>query len=358
MIHVDVCDGKKMTCGVPPEQIGQYLRRSNGTVEEKGGTTPPTLHPSTLWIDVTAPTEDDWRILTEKFDFHPLAIEDAQQERQRAKVDAYDGYLFLSIRAWAGMPPKVSSDVLDMTHEVDVFLGPNYLVTIHPESVTVVESTRKRWERNPAHIGIKPAYLLYLLFDAVIDDYFPVMDELDAAIDDLESDLYSEPKIDPRTGSPLLPDMKPALHLKKRLLLLRQAVAPHRDILNYLLRTDDQSLMPRKLHVFYQDVYDHTLRLTEQIDLHRDIMGGVMDSMMAQASNRIAETSNRMNQVMKTMTAISTILMSSALISGIYGMNVNIPLVQHSTYAFEILIGLMVAVSVGLALYFKRIHWI
>jgi magnesium transporter len=345
-----------MTCGVPPEQIGQYLRRSNGIAADKIDT-PPTLHPSTLWIDVTDPTEDDWRLLTEKFDFHPLAVEDAQHARQRAKVDVYDGYLFLSLRAWAGMPHKVSSDVLEITHEIDVFLGPNYLVTIHPETVTVVEETRKRWERNPGHIGIKPAYLLYLLFDAVVDDYFPVMDDLDAAIDDLESELYSEPKTDSRTGALVPPDMKPALALKKRLILLRQAVAPHRDILNYLLRTDDQSLMPRKLHVFYQDVYDHTLRLTEQIDLHRDIMGGVMDSMMTQASNRMAETSNRMNQVMKTMTAISTILMSAALISGIYGMNFDHMPELHWKYGYAWSLGLMATVATALVIYFKRIRW-
>lgn len=351
MIHVNVCDGKRMTCDVPPEQIGHFLKRPNTLPEEKNGTN------SSLWIDVTAPTEDDWRILTEQFDFHPLAIEDAQQERQRAKVDAYDGYLFLSVRAWAGMPQNITSDVLDLTHEIDIFLGPNYLVTIHQEAVSVVDDTRKRWERNPGNIGIKPAYLLYLLLDAVVDDYFPVMDELDTAIDDLESELYGDVKTDPHTGAPLLPDMKPALALKKRLLLLRQAVAPHRDILNYLLRTDDQTLLSRKLHVFYQDVYDHTLRLTEQIDLHRDIMGGVMDSMMAQASNRMAETSNRLNQIMKTMTAISTILMSSALISGIYGMNFDFMPELHWKYGYVWSLGLMVTVATGLAIYFKRIRW-
>ncbi len=345
-----------MLCDVPPEEIGQHLRRPNGNADAKNGN-PPTLYSPTLWIDVTAPTEDDWRILTEKFDFHPLAVEDAQQERQRAKVDSYDGYLFLSVRTWAGMPQQITSDVLDLTHEIDIFLGPNYLVTIHHEPVPVVEDTRKRWERNPAHIGIKPAYLLYLLLDALVDDYFPVMDELDMAIDVLETDLYSEVRNDPRTGALVLPDMKPALTLKKRLLLLRQAVAPHRDILNYLLRTDDQTLLPRKLHVFYQDVYDHTLRLTEQIDLHRDIMGGVMDSMMAQASNRMAETSNRLNQVMKTMTVISTILMSASLISGIYGMNLPNMWLQHSPHAFNIIMGVIASVAVLLFLFFRRIKW-
>ncbi|MBC7804737.1 MAG: magnesium/cobalt transporter CorA [Akkermansiaceae bacterium] len=345
-----------MTPDVPPEQIGQYLKRPSASAQEKNGT-PPTLYLPTLWIDVTAPTEDDWRILKEQFDFHPLAIEDAQNERQRAKVDAYDGYLFLSVRTWAGIPQKVTSDVLDLTHEIDIFLGPNYLVTVHQEPVSVVNDTRKRWERNSAQIGIKPAYLLYLLLDAVVDDYFPVMDDLDTAIDDLESELYSDVPADPHTGERRLPDMKPALVLKKRLLLLRQAVAPHRDILNYLLRTDDQSLMPRKLHVFYQDVYDHTLRLTEQIDLHRDIMGGVMDSMMTQASNRMAETSNRLNQVMKTMTVISTILMSASLISGVYGMNFDFMPELHWKYGYAWALGLMATVATGLALYFKRIRW-
>lgn len=160
-------------------------------------------------------------------------------------------------------------------------------------------------QQNPEYLRSEPSFLLYLLLDALVDDYFPAMDALDVAIDEVEMAIYE---------SEDAPDFKPAVAIKKRLLLLRQAVSPLRDILNELLRIDNPNLISPETRIFYQDVYDHTLRLVEQVDLHRDIMGGVMDILMSQ-------TSNRLNQVMKTLTGISTILMSAALISGIYGMN-------------------------------------
>ncbi len=350
MINVHLCTGKRVSSDVSPDDIRQTLANSaSGGTEDKNGTT--------LWVDVAAPTPDDWQTLAAQFDFHPLAIEDAQAEQQRPKVDVYDDYLFLSVRAWAGLPEAVTNDVADVTHEIDIFLGTNYVVTIHNGSVTALDETHKRWMRNPAFVSTKPAYLLYTILDTVVDEYFPVMDALDSAIDAIETEIYADNGVDPRTGLSAPPNFKPVLTLKKRLLLLRQTVAPHRDVLNNLLRIDNTALMPRKLNVFYQDVYDHTLRLTEQIDLHRDILGGVMDSLMGQASIRIAETSNRLNQIMKTIAAISTILMSAALVTGLYGMNFDFMPELHWKYGYLFAIGSMLLISGGLAVYFRRIAW-
>ena len=350
MITVDTCTGKRVSPDLAPDAIRKTLALSVPAADDKAAAV-------TIWVDVSAPTADDWRIIAEQFDFHPLAIEDAHNEQQRPKVDAYDDYLFVSIRAWAQKPETVTSDMSDVAHEIDIFLGANYIVTIHHKAIPVLEETRRRWNRNPAFVSTKPAYILYSLLDAVVDDYFPVMDALDTAIDTIETDLYTDALPDPKTGISPPVDLKPALALKRRLLLLRQTVAPHRDILNYLLRTDNNVLIPRKLHVFYQDVYDHTLRLTEQIDLHRDILGGVMDSMMAQTSNRMAETSNRLNQVMKTMTAISTILMSVSIVAGIYGMNFDTMPELHYKYGYPLALGTMAMVGLSLAAYFRRIRW-
>lgn len=344
-----------MQCGMAPERIREYLEQQDASI--------PGKKASTLWVDVKDPTAEDWRVLIEQFAFHPLAIEDAQKQGQRAKVDAYEGYLFLSVLTWANEKPSATDDVVDTTREIDVFLGPNYLVTIHQGTVTAVQETRQRWERNPRQIGTQPAYLLYMLLDTVVDEYFPAMDAIDDEIDDIETALYADPSAGENdmmmsVNAPSVPNLRPALRIKKRLLLLRQAVAPLRDVLNYLLRTDDPTLLPPELRVFHQDVYDHALRIVEQVDLHRDILGGVMDTMMAQASNRIAETSNRLNQVMKTMTAISTILMSAALISGIYGMNFKYMPELDWRFGYEYSLGLMGTVTLGLALFFRRIRWL
>jgi magnesium transporter len=320
MIHIDKCDGKVTEQNLSIDQLPKLLQAKKSCV---------------LWIDVSDPTEADWQVLKEAFAFHPLALEDAQKRNQRSKLDAYAGYLFLSVQA--------SLDGKEATQELDIFLGPNYLVTIHHAESKPIQETRRRLHENPTHLRHESGYLLYLVLDALVDEYFPAMDTLDAEIDNVEMAIYDSLSTD-------VPDFKPAVMLKKRLLLLRQAVSPLRDVLNQLLRVDDPTLISPELHVFYQDVYDHTLRLVEQVDLHRDIMGGVMDMMMSQ-------TSNRLNQVMKTLTGISTILMSAALVAGIYGMNFkNMPELDWKMGYF-MAIGLMVTIALGLTIYFKKIKW-
>jgi len=342
MIRVGVCDGKTTREDVPSAEISTLL---DGAGAARGRNGKGVGHGKrVLWVDVVDPTDEDWKTLAREFKFHPLALEDAQQRNQRAKLDTYDGYRFLSVRAWTDTPYR-PEEVADVTCEIDIFLGPNYLVTIHDGRCAAVGETKKRWTQNPDQMPGEardsPAYLLYLLLDAVVDDYFPAMDALDQAIDEVESRIYGE--------NPLT-DAKPALLLKKRLLLVRQAITPMRDVLNALLRTDDAALLPPSLHVYYQDVYDHALRLVEQVDLHRDLLSGAMDALMAQ-------TSNRLNQVMKTMTALSTILMSVSLVAGVYGMNFkNMPeLGLH--YGYYYALALMAMIAVGLTFFFRKIKW-
>ena len=353
MISIDLCDGKTTHGNISPERISEFLLApgdsSDGVqvaptrsrVARSKASSPKATKASRpiLWVDVSSPTEDDWKALEEEFDFHPLAMEDAQKQDQRPKVDTYEGYLFLSVHAWAGTT-KPTDDLEAVTHELDIFLGPNYLVTIHNEVNGPIAETRRRLQQNPEHLRNEPGFLLYLLLDALVDEYFPAMDELDTEIDQVEMAIYESNDV---------PDFKPAVLLKKRLLLLRQAVSPLRDVINQLLRTDNPALISPETRVFYQDVYDHTLRLVEQVDLHRDIMGGVMDVMMSQ-------TNNRLNQVMKTLTGISTILMGAALIAGIYGMNFkHMPELDWKLGYFYSL-GLMVVFATVLAIYFKKIE--
>lgn len=350
MISIDLCDGKTTQGDIATERISEFLLSTENTPEtgqsasgRRGKASSPKATKASrplLWVDVSSPTEADWKALEEEFDFHPLALEDARKQNQRPKVDTYEGYLFLSVRAWSGAT-KPTADLEAVTHEIDIFLGPNYLVTVHNEVNGPIDETRRRLQQNPEHLRSEPGFLLYLLLDALVDEYFPAMDDLDAQIDAVELSVYESLEV---------PDFKPAIALKKRLLLLRQAVSPLRDVVNQLLRIDNPALISPETRVFYQDVYDHTLRLVEQVDLHRDIMGGVMDVMMSQ-------TSNRLNQVMKTLTGISTILMSAALIAGIYGMNFkNMPELNWKNGYFTAL-GLMVVMATTLALYFKKIKW-
>ena len=240
MISIDLCDGKTTHGNISPERISEFLLApgdsSDGVqvaptrsrVARSKASSPKATKASRpiLWVDVSSPTEDDWKALEEEFDFHPLAMEDAQKQDQRPKVDTYEGYLFLSVHAWAGTI-KPTDDLEAVTHELDIFLGPNYLVTIHNEVNGPIAETRRRLQQNPEHLRNEPGFLLYLLLDALVDEYFPAMDELDTEIDQVEMAIYESNDV---------PDFKPAVLLKKRLLLLRQAVSPLRDGLGGRLR--------------------------------------------------------------------------------------------------------------------------
>ncbi len=324
MIHVDVCRAGAVTRDVDPASISALLK--NG--------------PDLLWVDVTDPTEEDFALVEAQFGFHPLAMEDARKQNQRAKMDEYNDYLFITMRGYSTAAGE-GTDEDAARQEIDVFLGRRYLVTIHRGECRAISETRTRWEQKPGRIPDEPAFLLYVLFDAVVDGYFPVMDALDDAIDRIEDQAFM-----PSSAF----DIAPALDLKRRLLVLRQTLAPMRDLANALLRAD-LDLVPPSTRIYFQDVYDHTLRLLEQVDLHRDILGTALEA-------QIAQTGNRMNQVMKTLTSISAILMSLALVAGIYGMNFRHMPELEWDYGYFGALGAMGLLAGALVVYLRRIKWL
>jgi magnesium transporter len=324
MIHVDVCRHGSVERDVPLERVPDLLR--NG--------------PDLVWVDAVDPTEEDFALLESQFGFHPLAMEDARKQNQRAKMDEYDGYLFITMRGAVARIEDMAEPA-GAAQEIDIFLGPRYLVTLHRGDCTAISETRTRWEQRPGRMPEEPAFLLYVLFDTVVDGYFPVMDALDEAIDRVEDEAFLPDSV---------VDIGPALVLKRRLLLMRQALAPMRDLANSLLRADID-LIPDGTRVYYQDVYDHTLRLLEQVDLHRDILTGALEAQLAQISNRL-------NQVMKTLTSISAILMTMALISGIYGMNFRYMPELEWRYGYFGALGAMVLIGAGLTAFFRKIRWL
>lgn len=323
MLRVDVGQEKQVRSGVGIGQMHEALKQSNQIV----------------WLDVQDPDGADWQMLADTFQFHPLALEDAHKQNQRPKIDPYDGYLFLTLRTWRGFQ-SATDDLTEVTGEIDIFLGTRYMVTLHRGECVPVSQARARWEQRSEWMPNEPGFLLYLLLDNVVDSFFPAMDVIDKEIDTLENAIYAQ-------GVTL--DILPALALRKRLLLLRQTVAPLQDMLSQLLRAG-QPLLSKTSRVYYQDVIDHTTRLVEQIDLHREIVNGILDAIMAQ-------TNNRLNQVVKTLTGISTVLMSAALIAAISSLSYTNTLNAHSPRGFWAVIGSMAVVSLGLLVYFRRIKW-
>ncbi len=322
-----------------------------------------------LWLDIDEPTEEDFEKLASEFGFHPLAIEDLKQRDQRPKVVEYGDYIFVVVHEWRPAPDRddLSKQCAERNAEVHVFTGPNYIVTLHTGDSEGLKTARKRWESNRDMQRQGPYFLLYLVLDSIVDDYYPALDAYDDRIDTLEQIIVSPldqefhlfGRQPPGQAESPLPTL---LGLRRDLLEMRRYVAPLRDAVNVLLRRvesieDDERAETRRrdraraLFTYFQDVYDHTIRVVDTIDTYRDLLSGTLDAHLAVASNRL-------NEIVKVLTSVSIILMTWATISGIYGMNfTNMPEL-HWRYGYPYALGLMGVLGVAEWLYFRRRKWL
>jgi magnesium transporter len=290
-----------------------------------------------VWADVSDPTSSDFEELAEEFGFHPLSIEDCRSEHQRPKVEEFTGYYFIVLYEAELVGP---TDTLEL-RELNIFLGKNFLVTVHSRPIRAIETAGRLWGEWLDRAEHGAGLLAYLLIDAIVDDYLPLIDVMSERMDDLEDSIFGE-------FSPAA--IEEIFTIKKKLLYLRRAVTPLRDVFNSLLRRE-QPIVTRENLVYFQDVFDHLIRVSDTIDTLRDMLSSTMDAYLSVAGNR-------MNQIMKRLTSISTILMSVTLIAGIYGMNfVFMPEIRWR-YGYVLALLSMVAVGLGLYLYLKKVKWL
>lgn len=287
------------------------------------------------WIDITDPGPADLDFLRDEFQIHELALEDVAKRRQRPKVDRYGDYYYVVMYP---LGPEAESFSL---HQLDIFVGPNYLVTLHQGPVIEVTDTQKRWQDHPSAVAQEPSHLLYRLLDAIIDRYFPFVDDLSDRVDNLEEKILQQSSRDV---------LGQIFALRKEMMQLRRVLAPEREVLNALLRRDD-SRINEDWAVYFQDLYDHVLRIIDQVDTFRDLLTSALDA-------HLANTSNRLNEVMKRLTSYATILMSVTLVAGIYGMNFKGMPELEWPFGYPYALALMVAIALVLFWYFKRADWL
>lgn len=366
-----------------------------------------------IWLDIQDPTDEDIALLREQFGFHPLAIEDATRAHERPKVNAYGVPEELDDEApSASEPPgsalasptderarainagpdeplasldEVQADEtaeesvlipLELTPEplteeaealiergyyfvvfytaafnhaedhiearpVSLFIGANYLVTVHTGPIPHIPGTLARWRAPRSPLAHRVSALVHALLDAMVDDYFPLMDQVADRVEDLEDAIFTH--FDESS-------IETVFRLKKDLLAMRRIVAPERDVLNVLLRRQLPIFATEDI-AYLQDVYDHIVRVTDNIDTYRDLLSSALDSYLSLQGNRL-------NQIMKVLTVASIILMADALITGFYGQNFKFfPDLDFSLGSFWSLI-LMAVVTLLLVIYFRRKQWL
>ena len=289
-----------------------------------------------VWVDVADPTSEDFEQLAHEFGFHPLSIEDCQNEHQRPKVEEYPGYYFIVL---------YEAELLMGRHlelrELNIFLGKNYLVTVHSQPIQAVETAERLWRGWTDLAERGTGLLAYLLIDTIVDNYMPLLDTLSDRMDDLEDKIFVD--FQPEA-------LEEIFRIKKELLFLRRSVTPLRDVFNMLLRRE-QSIFSRETHIYFQDVFDHLIRVADTIDILRDLLGATMDAYLSVSGNR-------MNMIMKRLTSISAILMSVTLISSIYGMNFTYMPELGARYGYVGALLSMVVVGVAIFFYFRKIKWL
>lgn len=291
-----------------------------------------------LWVDVQKPTEKDMQFLEKHFSFHPLAIEDCMTTIQRPKIDQYDNYLFIVLHAAIIAAHKDKATSL----ELDSFVGENYVVTVHLKPIASVSSTWERCIKNSGIISRGAAYLFYFLADTLVDNYFPILEKLDGEIEKTEEAIFKN------TGPSTLHKI---LDLKENVLLLRRILGPQRETMNFIARGSYVPLIPAKLSFYFRDVSDLLARINDSLDTYRDMLTSAMDGYTSAASNKL-------NEIMKVLTVIATIMMPLTLISGIYGMNFRFMPEIEWRYGYLAIISVMVAIACGMLLFFKKKKWL
>jgi magnesium transporter len=295
-----------------------------------------------LWVDLSQePTESCEHILRTIFGFHPLAVEDALHESHVPKINDWGDYLQVVLH---GLTFDRRGNPALATRELDVFLGPNYVVTHHAESIPTLERLSSICTRDERNLRQGPTYFLYRLCDEMSADYMTVVDQLDDEVEALEDAIFDG------AGPRLVQDI---FQFKRALIALRRVVAPTREVVNKLAR-GDYAVVDGERRVFFRDVYDQLVRMHDLTEGLRDVVGGAVDTYLSVVNNR-------MNEIMKTLTVITTLFMPLSFVVGFFGMNFFQPAAPLPNWtslpAFVATLAAIVAIPLGMYLWMRRRAW-
>lgn len=286
-----------------------------------------------VWVDVLGPDERTLAVLQQEFSLHPLAIEDCLHFPQRVKLDIYPEAAFL---VWV-FPPH-NGYVGDGQLEMDVFLGPGFLITSHRDRIAAIESL----EADDAAIAEGAEWTLHAILDRGVDDLFPLVDGISERLDDIENALL---------GRPHDGELQKLYAVKRELIKQHRIVAAERDALRGMAR--HEQFISSDAYMYLQNVSDHLERVVETIETYREVTSGAVDIYLSAVNNRL-------NDVMKRLTAVATIFMPLTFITGIFGMNLTGGMwpPPEAVWGFAAVNAAMLGIAGGMLFYFRRKHWL
>ncbi len=316
--------GNLVAEGFPVAEISDYLEKDDGAI---------------VWLDLLDPDDHDLGVLSEEFGLHPLAVEDAEHEHERTKLDRYHGYLFLT--AYAVRLSETSGRL--GTSELSAFITPRALITIRKDDSFDIGAVVSYWDGSPDLAKEGVGYLLHGLLDNIVDGYFAAVQSLDDEIEAVEDLLFSD---NPREQGAV---QRRSFELRKSLVMLRRVVLPMREVVNAVMRRD-LGIMTEPLQPYYQDVYDHVLRATEWTESLRDLVTTILET-------NLTVQANRMNVISKKVTSWAAIIAVPTFVTGFYGMNV--PYAGFGKpWGVAVALVLMLVASSSLYFVFKAKDWL
>lgn len=288
-----------------------------------------------LWVDLEDASEETLAEVGDALGIHELVLEDMAHRNQRAKVEHTDGTMHLVLFALT-YTNRVHA------HEIDIVVGERFLVSSHPPGWRPAETIDLARRGIGHYLSEGTDFLLYAIVDPIVDGYFPLMDHLSDEIDGLEDQVVAQPS---------KPVLERLFRIRRELLRVRHTVSPEREILNQLTNRENPLIAPARI-LYFRDVYDHLIRVTDELDTHRELVSGALEAYLSTVNNGLSD-------VMKRLTAVTAVLAGIGAVAGIFGMSeAGSALALHQEPGFWLVASLVALVGVSVFLYFRHIDWI
>lgn len=299
-----------------------------------------------LWLDFSQePLDVGETILRDIFKFHPLAVDDALTEAHVPRIDDWQEYLYVVLRAFVYIKENEEGEAETLIPELDVFISRHYIVTYHETPITAVDRVWAACQRDKRLLNNGPDHLLYRLTDEIINDAITVVEQIQETLDEIEDIIFATP-------SPQMAER--IFYLKRNILRLRRVIAPQREVLNKLAR-DDYAIIDPRDRIFFRDGYDHLMRLYELIDNLRDMTGSVLDTYLSVVNNN-------MNNVMKTLAVFTALFLPLTFITGFFGMNFFATTIDTHIWSgwtsFALAMGIMLTVPIIMLIWIRHRGWL
>ena len=314
--------------------VGDAIQESEGADALASLTELLRLPGAAVWVDLTAPSPEQAMAVGAALALHPLIVEDVLEGNQRAKIETTDGVIHVVLF-------HLTYDEKVATSELDIVLGPGFLLTVHPASWDPRDSNHLRSGVEPV-LRHGPDHLLWALADDIVDGYFPFADRLGDAIDDVQDQVVQ--KATPDT-------LEQLFLLKRELIEVRRAISPVREVFNQLTNRDIALIDEEEL-VYYRDIYDHIIRLTDELDNYRELASATLDVYLTQVNNNLSV-------IMKRLTGVTVIVAGVGAIAGIFGMSeAGAALGGAEAGGFWLVSAISVGLAALAAIVLHRIDWI